>query len=136
MGVLITALSVAGAFGIGRLIFQNGILAGPLGFQPQGFIDAWAPLFFGAMVFGVAMDYTLFMLSAAKERYETHADPEHAMMGSMRTSGRVVLPVVLRLGMHHSWHHEPAWVSWRLQTLERLESWNKSTPHRSGTRLS
>ena len=91
LGVLITALSVAGAFGIGRLIFQNGVLAGPLGFQPQGFIDAWAPLFFGAMVFGVAMDYTLFMLSAAKERYETHPDPEHAMIGSMRTSGRVVL---------------------------------------------
>ncbi len=91
LGVLITALSVAGAFGIGRLIFQNGFLAGPLNFQPQGFIDAWAPLFFGAMVFGVAMDYTLFMLSAAKERYETHPDPEHAMVGSMRTSGRVVL---------------------------------------------
>ena len=91
MGVLITALSVAGAFGIGRLIFQNGFLSGPLDFQPQGFIDAWAPLFFGAMVFGVAMDYTLFMLSAAKERYETHPDPEHAMIGSMRTSGRVVL---------------------------------------------
>ena len=153
MGVLITALSVAGAFGIGRLIFQNGFLAGPLGFQPQGFIDAWAPLFFGAMVFGVAMDYTLFMLSAAKERYETHPDPEHAMIGSMRTSGRVVLsaaavmvavfltfalsgplapkemgvilaiavaldalvvrlvvlPVVLRLGMHNSWH-QPKWL--------------------------
>ena len=91
LGVLITALSVAGAFGIGRLIFQNGFLSGLLGFQPQGFIDAWAPLFFGAMVFGVAMDYTLFMLSAAKERYETHPDPEHAMVGSMRTSGRVVL---------------------------------------------
>jgi RND superfamily putative drug exporter len=90
-GVLITALSVAGAFGIGRLIFQNGFLSGPLNFQPQGFIDAWAPLFFGAMVFGVAMDYTLFMLSAAKERYETHTDPERAMIGSMRTSGRVVL---------------------------------------------
>ena len=91
LGVLITALSVAGAFGIGRLIFQNGLLSGLLGFQPQGFIDAWAPLFFGAMVFGVAMDYTLFILSAAKERYETHSDPEHAMIGSMRTSGRVVL---------------------------------------------
>ncbi len=91
LGVLITALSVAGAFGIGRLVFQNGFLSGLLGFQPQGFIDAWAPLFFGAMVFGVAMDYTLFMLSAAKERYETHPDPEHAMVGSMRTSGRVVL---------------------------------------------
>jgi RND superfamily putative drug exporter len=62
-----------------------------LNFQPQGFVDAWGPLFFGAMVFGVAMDYTLFMLSAAKERYETHADPEHAMIGSVRTSGRVVV---------------------------------------------
>ncbi|MGO9856300.1 MAG: MMPL family transporter [Acidimicrobiales bacterium] len=91
LGVLITGLSVAGAFGIGRLIFQDGFLSGLLGFQSQGFIDAWAPLFFGAMVFGVAMDYTLFMLSAAKERYETHPDPEHAMVGSMRTSGRVVL---------------------------------------------
>lgn len=90
-GVAITALSVAGAFGIARLIFQNGWLSGPLHFQPQGFVDAWGPIFFGAMVFGVAMDYTLFLLSAAKERYETHPDPEHAMVGSVRTSGRVVL---------------------------------------------
>ena len=90
-GVAITAFSVAGAFGIARLIFQNGYLAGPLNFHPQGFVDAWGPIFFGAMVFGVAMDYTLFLLSAAKERYETHPDPEHAMVGSVRTSGRVVV---------------------------------------------
>ena len=90
-GVLLTALSVAGAFGVARLIFQNGDLSGVLHFQPQGFVDAWGPLFFGAMVFGVAMDYTLFMLSAAKEHYETHAHPEHAMIGSVRSSGRVVL---------------------------------------------
>jgi RND superfamily putative drug exporter len=90
-GVLVTALSVAGAFGIARLIFQDGWLSGVLHFTPQGFVDAWGPLFFGAMVFGVAMDYTLFLLSAAKERYETHADPEHAMVGSVATSGRVVL---------------------------------------------
>jgi RND superfamily putative drug exporter len=90
-GVAVTALSVAGAFGIARLIFQDGHLAGLLHFTPQGFIDAWGPLFFGAMVFGVAMDYTLFLLSAAKERYETHPHPEHAMTGSVATSGRVVL---------------------------------------------
>ena len=90
-GVAITALSVAGAFGIARLIFQDGFLAGFLHFQSQGFVDAWGPIFFGAMVFGVAMDYTLFLLSAAKERYETHPDPEHAMVGAVRTSGRVVL---------------------------------------------
>jgi RND superfamily putative drug exporter len=153
-GVLITALSVAGAFGIARLIFQDGHLSGLLGFTPQGFVDAWAPLFFGAMVFGVAMDYTLFILSAAKESYETHADPEHAMVGSVRGSGRVVvsaaavmiavfltfalsgplapkemgvilavavaldalvvrlvlLPVLLRLGRHRSWHL-PRWLA-------------------------
>lgn len=90
-GVAVTGLSVAGAFGIARLIFQDGHLSGLLGFTPQGFVDAWGPLFFGAMVFGVAMDYTLFLLSAAKERYETDPDPEAAATGSVRSSGRVVL---------------------------------------------
>ena len=90
-GVLITGLSVAAAFGVARLIFQDGHLAGLLNFTPQGFVDAWGPLFFGAMVFGVAMDYTLFLLSAAKERYETRRDPEHAMIGSVAASGRVVI---------------------------------------------
>ncbi len=90
-GVVVTGLSVAGAFGIARLIFQDGYLSGLLNFTPQGFVDAWGPLFFGAMVFGVAMDYTLFLLSAAKERYETHPDAEHAMTGSVGTSGRVVI---------------------------------------------
>src|SRR5262249_24271548 len=90
-GVAVTALSVAGAFGIARLIFQYGHFAGLLHFTAQGFVDAWGPLFFGAMVFGVAMDYTLSLLSAAHARYETHPDPEHAMTGSVGTSGRVVL---------------------------------------------
>ncbi len=90
-GVAVTALSVAGAFGVARLTFQDGYLSGLLGFTPQGFVDAWGPLFFGAMVFGVSMDYTLFLLSAAKERYETHTDPEHAMVGAVGTSGRVVV---------------------------------------------
>lgn len=86
-GIAVTGLSVAAAFGVARLIFQDGALSGLLGFTPQGFVDAWAPIFFGAMVTGVAMDYTLFLLSAAKEQYETHADPERALVGSMRTSG-------------------------------------------------
>jgi RND superfamily putative drug exporter len=90
-GVLITALSLTAAFGIARLIFQDGHLSGLLGFTSQGYVDAWGPLFFGAMVFGVAMDYTLFLLSAAKERYETRADPQQAMVGSMHASGRVVV---------------------------------------------
>jgi RND superfamily putative drug exporter len=90
-GVLITGLTLTAAFGIARLIFQDGHLSGLLAFTPQGYVDAWGPLFFGAMVFGIAMDYTLFLLSAAKERYEIHADPQEAMVGSMQASGRVVV---------------------------------------------
>jgi RND superfamily putative drug exporter len=90
-GVLITSLTLMGAFGIARLIFQDGHLSGLLGFTSQGYVDAWGPLFFGAMVFGIAMDYTLFLLSAAKERYETQADPQQAMVASIHASGRVVL---------------------------------------------
>jgi RND superfamily putative drug exporter len=90
-GVLITGLTLTAAFGVARLIFQDGHLSGVLGFTPQGYVDAWGPLFFGAMVFGIAMDYTLFLLSAAKERYEAEADPQEAMVGSMHASGRVVV---------------------------------------------
>ncbi len=91
VGMVVTGLSVAGAFGVARLIFQNGSGASLLGFVPQGFVDAWGPIFFGAMVTGVAMDYTLFLLSSAKESYELHRDPEHAMVSSVRSAGRVVV---------------------------------------------
>jgi RND superfamily putative drug exporter len=90
-GIAVTGLSVAGAFGVARLIFQNGDLSGILNFAPQGFVDAWGPIFFGAMVAGVAMDYTLFLLSAAKEHYENHSDTKGAMVTSIRSSGRVVV---------------------------------------------
>jgi RND superfamily putative drug exporter len=66
-----------------------------LNFQPQGFVDAWAPLFFGAMLTGVAMDYTLFPLSAAREHYDKTGDPQHAMRMALRTSGRVAAAGVL-----------------------------------------
>jgi RND superfamily putative drug exporter len=91
VGVITSLASIAGAFGVAKLIFQDGHLAGLLHFQPQGFIDAWAPLFFGAMLFGVAMDYTLFLLSAARETYDRTGDPQHAMRSALRSSGRVVL---------------------------------------------
>jgi RND superfamily putative drug exporter len=91
VGVVTNLASIAGAFGIAKLIFQNGHLAGLLNFEPQGFIDAWAPLFFGAMLSGVAMDYTLFLLSAAREHYDVTGDPDQAARTALRTSGRVVL---------------------------------------------
>jgi RND superfamily putative drug exporter len=91
VGVITNLASIAGAFGVAKLIFQSGHLAGLLNFEPQGFIDAWAPLFFGAMLSGVAMDYTLFLLSAAREHYDATGDPHAAARNALRTSGRVVV---------------------------------------------
>ncbi|MDP9092955.1 MAG: MMPL family transporter [Actinomycetota bacterium] len=91
VGVVTNLASIAAAFGVAKWIFQDGHLSGLLNFQPQGFVDAWAPLFFGAMLSGVAMDYTLFLLSAAREHYDLTGDPQHAMRMALRTSGRVVV---------------------------------------------
>lgn len=89
-GVVTNLASIAAAFGVAKLIFQDGHLSGLLNFEPQGFVDAWGPLFFGAMLSGVAMDYTLFLLSAAREEYDATGDPQRAMRSALRSSGRVV----------------------------------------------
>ena len=76
VGVLTNLLAVGAAFGVARLIFQNGHGAGLLGFEPQGFIDAWGPVFFFAMIFAISMDYTVFLLSSAKEHWDRNRRPE------------------------------------------------------------
>jgi RND superfamily putative drug exporter len=90
LGVLTNLLAVGAAFGIGRLIFQNGHGAGLLGFRPQGFMDAWAPVFFFAMIFAISMDYTVFLLSSAKEHWDKSHDPHDAVVGGLAHSGRVI----------------------------------------------
>jgi RND superfamily putative drug exporter len=90
LGTLVSLLSTAAAFGVARLIFQEGWGAGFLGFESQGFLDAWAPVFFFAMIFAIAMDYTVFLLASAKEHYEKSGDPREAMVGAVAHSGRVI----------------------------------------------
>ncbi len=90
LGTLVSLLSTAAAFGVARLVFQDGWGAGFLGFESQGFLDAWAPVFFFAMIFAIAMDYTVFLLASAKEHYERSGDPKDAMIGSLAHSGRVI----------------------------------------------
>ncbi|KAB2808991.1 MMPL family transporter [Pimelobacter simplex] len=90
LGTLASLLSTAAAFGVARLLFQDGHGAGLLGFEPQGFLDAWAPVFFFAMIFAIAMDYTVFLLATAKEHWERTGDPREAMVGAVAHSGRVI----------------------------------------------
>jgi RND superfamily putative drug exporter len=91
IGVLTNLLATGAAFGVARLIFQDGHLTGLLGFESQGFLDAWGPIFFFAMIFAIAMDYTVFLLSSAREHWEASGDPKQAMIGGMAHSGRVIL---------------------------------------------
>jgi putative drug exporter of the RND superfamily len=91
VGVLTNLLATGAAFGVARLIFQNGHGASLLGFQPQGFLDAWGPVFFFAMIFAIAMDYTVFLLASAKEHHDRSGDPREAMVGGVAHSGRVIL---------------------------------------------
>lgn len=90
LGTLASLLSTAAAFGVARLVFQEGFGSGLFGFESQGFLDAWAPVFFFAMIFAIAMDYTVFLLASAKEHYERSGDPREAMIGALAHSGRVI----------------------------------------------
>ncbi|MFR9797964.1 MMPL family transporter [Streptomyces sp. MS06] len=90
LGTVASLLSTGAAFGVARLVFQDGHGSGLLGFTPQGFLDGWAPVFFFAMIFAIAMDYTVFLLASAKEHYERSRDPREAMTGALAHSGRVI----------------------------------------------
>jgi RND superfamily putative drug exporter len=86
--VVLNLLATTAAFGVARLVFQNGALEGLLGFESQGFVDAWAPIFFFALVFALAMDYTVFLL--ATQRRRTSAPATRARLSSKAWPGRAV----------------------------------------------
>ena len=90
LGVVTNLLATGAAFGLGRLIFQDGNGAGLFGFESQGYLDAWAPVFFFAMIFAISMDYTVFLLASAKEHFDRSHDPKEAMVGGLAHSGRVI----------------------------------------------
>jgi len=91
LGVLTNLLAVGAAFGAAKLIFQDGNLHGLLGFESQGFMNAWAPVFFFAMIFAISMDYTVFLLSSAREHRDRGESAREAMLGGVAHSGRVIL---------------------------------------------
>jgi RND superfamily putative drug exporter len=90
IGVVTNLLAVAAAFGVAKLIFQDGNLASLLGFEHQGFLNAWGPVFFFAMIFAISMDYTVFLLASAKEHWDRSGSAEEAAIGGVAHSGRVI----------------------------------------------
>ncbi|MDP9863934.1 MULTISPECIES: MMPL family transporter [Streptosporangium] len=85
--VFMSGLSLLAAFGVVTLIFQDGVGAALLGFEPIGAIDANFPVLIVAIAFGLAMDYQVFMLSRVREHYEATGDPVEAVaVGAQRTA--------------------------------------------------
>jgi RND superfamily putative drug exporter len=93
-GTLTSALSTAAALGITVAIFQDGHFTEMLGFQSQGFVDFWVPVFFSAMIFAIAMDYTVFFVSAAREQWDRTHDARTAVVHGVGRSGPVIVAAV------------------------------------------
>jgi putative drug exporter of the RND superfamily len=93
--VALNLLTVGAAFGFATLVFQHGFGAGLIGIESQGFVDAWAPLFFFALLFGLSMDYQLFLLAAIRERYEATGDTATAVREGIARTGRPITNAAL-----------------------------------------
>ena len=93
--ILLNLVSVGAAFGFATLVFQHGWGAGLIGIHPQGFVDAWAPLFFFALLFGLSMDYQLFLLAAIRERYQATGDTKLAIKEGIARTGRPITNAAL-----------------------------------------
>jgi RND superfamily putative drug exporter len=71
-------------------VFQDGVLDGLLGWHAQGFVDAWAPIFFFALIFALAMDYTVFLLATVKAERDRTGDERRALIEGLSSTGRVI----------------------------------------------
>jgi len=83
-------LSVGAAYGLITLIFQDGHLEGLLGFTSYGAIADWVPLFMFVLLFGLSMDYHVFILSRVRERRLAGASTQDALVGGIASSAGVV----------------------------------------------
>ncbi len=93
--VLMNLLSIGAAFGVLVAIFQWGWLDGFLGFESQGALDTInVPLIF-AVVFGLSMDYEVFLMSRIRERYLLHGDNERAVAEGLSSSARTISSAAL-----------------------------------------
>jgi putative drug exporter of the RND superfamily len=90
MSIGLNLLSVGAAYGLLTLIFQDGHLQGPLGFSSFGGIVPWMPLFLFVLLFGLSMDYHVFILSRIRELRDGGATTRDAIIDGISTSAGVV----------------------------------------------
>ncbi len=93
--LVMNTLSIVASFGALVWIFQDGNLSALLGFQPLGFVETTQPVILFCVLFGLSMDYEVFLLSRMKEVWDRTGDNVEAVAGGMERSGRIVTSAAL-----------------------------------------
>ena len=93
--ILMNLLSVGAAYGLIVLVFQKGVGADLVGFQQTDTIEAWLPLFLFSVLFGLSMDYHVFLLSRIRERYDQTRDNNEAVAYGLRSTAGLITGAAL-----------------------------------------
>jgi uncharacterized membrane protein YdfJ with MMPL/SSD domain len=93
--VLMNGLSVAGAYGLLVAVFQHGVGAGLVGFHRTEQIAVWIPLFLFAFLFGLSMDYEVFLLARMREEYDAVPDNRRAVAAGLAKTGKLITSAAL-----------------------------------------
>jgi RND superfamily putative drug exporter len=93
--VVMNLLSVAAAYGVLVMFFQYGWFDGLIGYDSLGYVNAMTPPFLLAIVFGLSMDYEVFLLSRIRERYEATGDTQRAVAEGLRASAGTISSAAL-----------------------------------------
>src|SRR6185503_2465701 len=88
-------LSVGAAYGLLVLVFEDGVGAGLFGFHQVDVIEAWVPLFLFAVLFGLSMDYQVFLLSRIRERYTQTGNTTDAIVFGIGSTARIITGAAL-----------------------------------------
>ncbi len=95
VSIALNLLSVAAAYGVLTLVFLHGIGAGLLGFQKVPVIDAWVPLFLFSVLFGLSMDYQVFLMSRIRERFDQSGSTRDAVSAGVASTARIITGAAL-----------------------------------------
>ncbi|MCY4624627.1 MAG: MMPL family transporter [Chloroflexi bacterium] len=93
--IIMNLLSVGATYGLLVLVFQKGVGTDLLGFQHAEVIDAWIPLFLFSILFGLSMDYHVFLLSRIRERYDETGDNTKAVAYGLQSTGGMITGAAL-----------------------------------------
>jgi RND superfamily putative drug exporter len=93
--ILMNTLSILACYGALVVIFQNGFMHQVLGFTPLGFVEASSPILLFCTLFGLSMDYEVFLLSRIQEAYWQTGDNAKAVALGLQRSGRIITSAAL-----------------------------------------